>query len=67
MTPEQEQVLIEKLTGLGYPEFEIMLGEDDISMLYIHDRFICGALYALSLSDEQLRELIDETVQIGRD
>ncbi len=69
MTPEQEQSLTEKLTQLECPDFEIMPGEDDVLMLYIQGSFICGALYALSLPDEQLKALIipliDETVQVA--
>jgi len=66
MTPEQEQLLIEKLALLGYPDFEILPGEEEILMLYIEDHLICGVLYALSISDEQLKALVDETVGGGQ-
>lgn len=65
MTPEQEQLLTEKLASLGYPTFEVLPGEDQILMLHIDGRLICGALYALEMSDEQLKTLIDETLQVG--
>jgi len=65
MTPEQKQELNKKLTGLGYPDFQIEPGEDEIVMLRVKDLLICGALYALSLPDDQLKALIDETVQIA--
>lgn len=67
MASEQEQAIASKLTQLGYPVFVVALGEDDVSMLYIQDRLICGVLYALSLSDEQLKALIDETVKTPGD
>lgn len=63
MTEEQEQQLTERLTQLGYPAFEVLPGEDDVLMLHIQDHLICGVLYALSLEDEQLKALIDETVE----
>lgn len=62
MTPEQEQQLTDKLGNLGYPTFEVLPGEDNVLMLHIDGRLIGGALYALGLSDEQLKALIDETV-----
>lgn len=65
MTSEQEQALSEKLTSIGYPAFEMLPGEDSILMLHIADHLICGALYALSMPDEQLKSLIDETVTVG--
>jgi hypothetical protein len=60
MTPE----LQEKLERLGY-QGEVLPGEEQIPMLFVDGRFICGLDYALSLSDEQLKALIDETVQAG--
>lgn len=65
VTPEQEQQLTEKLTQLGYPDFDVMPGEDSILMLHIDGHLISSADYALSLSDETLKSLIDETVQSG--
>lgn len=67
MTEEQEQQLTEKLTRIGYSAFEVLPGEDDILMLHIQDRLIGGVLYALSLSDDDLKKLIDETVKVGMD
>lgn len=64
MTPEQEQLLTERLKDLGYPDFEIMPGEESVLILHIDGRLICGALYALSMPDEQLKALIDETVTV---
>lgn len=65
MTPEQEQTLQEKMTSLGYPDFAVMPGEDNVLMLYVQEHLICGALYALQMPDAQLKALIDETVQQG--
>lgn len=67
MTEEQEQLLTEKLTRIGYPAFEVLPGMEDVLMLHVQDRLIGGALYALSLSDDDLKSLIDETVQVGMD
>ena len=66
MTPEQMQTLTEKVINLGYPEPDIETGEEGVLMLHVCDCFICGALYALSMPDEQLKALIDETVAIGQ-
>jgi hypothetical protein len=52
----------EKLTNLGYPDFDILPGEDSVLMLFIGGKRICGALYALALSDDALKALIEETV-----
>lgn len=65
MTPDQEQALTEKLTSIGYPDFEIMPGEDSILMLHIDGCLVCGTLYALAMPDDQLKALIDETVAGG--
>ena len=54
--------LTEKLTRLGYPTFDVLPGEDSMLMLFIAGKLICGALYALALSDEALKALIEETV-----
>ena len=66
MTEEQEQRLTERLTSLGYPSFEVLSGEDEVLMLHVQDRLICGVLYALEMSDEALKALLDETVQVGQ-
>lgn len=62
MATKQEKALAEKLTGLGYPDFETQPGEDEVLMFHVQGHFIGGALYALSMPDEQLKALIDETV-----
>mgnify|MGYP001582815557 CR=1 FL=1 len=62
MATKQEKALTDKLTGLGYPDFQSLPGEDGILMLHINDQLICGVLYALSMPDEQLKALINETV-----
>lgn len=54
--------LTDKLKRIGYPEFEVTPGEDEVLMLYVQGHLVGGALYALSLPDEQLKSLIDETV-----
>lgn len=66
MTPDQTQALTDKITSWNYPEPKIEPGEDDVLMLYVCERLICGALYALSMPDEQLKALIDETVAVGQ-
>lgn len=65
MTAEQEQELTDKLKRIGYPDFAVLPGEENVLMLHVADHLIAGALYALSMSDEQLKALIDETVQAG--
>jgi hypothetical protein len=61
---KQDQALTEKLTGAGYPDFEVKPGEDEVLMLHIQEKLIGSVEYALSLSDEQLKTLIDETLQV---
>ena len=63
MAAKKEQILTEKLTRINYPDFEVKAGEEDIPMLFVNGRLICGVLHALSLSDEDLQALIDETVE----
>lgn len=65
MTDEQGQQLTEKLTRLGYPTFEVLPGQEEVLMLHIQSRLICGALYALSMEDEQLKALIADTLAVG--
>lgn len=65
MTPEEKQALTDKMAGLGYPDFEVRPGEDEVLMFYVQGHLIGGALYALSLPDERLKALIDETMQIA--
>ena len=54
--------LTNKLAQIGYSDFEVKPGEDDISMLHVLDHFICSVDHALSLPDEQLKDLIFETL-----
>ncbi len=63
METEQEQTLTKKLTELGYATFQVLPGEDEIEMVYIGGHLISSVDYARSLPDEQLKALIDETVQ----
>lgn len=65
MDAEQEQELTDKLKRIGYPDFETSPGEDEVLMLYVQNHLIGGALYALSLPDDQLKALIDETMQVA--
>lgn len=64
MTEEQEKALTEKMAGIGYPDFAVLPGEDNVLMLHVQEKLIGGVSYALSLSNEQLKALIDETMQI---
>lgn len=61
---KQDKALIEKLKRLGYADFETKPGQEDVLMLYVQGHLISGVDYALSLSDEVLKALIDETVQV---
>jgi hypothetical protein len=61
---KQDQALTEKLTSVGYPDFEVKPGEDDVPMLHIAEKLIGSVEYALSLSDAELKALIDETLQV---
>ncbi len=66
---EQEptlQTLTEKLKRIGCPDFEVKPGEEKVMMLHIQGHLICGVSHALSLSDEDLGSLIDETVGGGQ-
>jgi hypothetical protein len=62
MVAKQVPSLAEKLTRTGYPDFVEVPDQDGIVMLRINDLLICSSAYALSLPDEQLKALIDETV-----
>lgn len=59
---KQDKALKDKLAKLGYTDFETKPGEEDVPMLHVQGRHICGALYALEMPEEQLKALIDETV-----
>lgn len=66
MATKQDKALAEKLTRLGYTDgIETKPGQEEVVMLYVQGRLISGVDYALSLSDEALKTLIDETVQVG--
>ncbi|MGA8765246.1 MAG: hypothetical protein WB562_20430 [Candidatus Sulfotelmatobacter sp.] len=64
---EQSKVtsLAEKLTRIDVIGFEVLPGEDNVEMLYMQGKLICGVDYALLMGDEQLKALIDETVVAG--
>lgn len=64
---EVEAELREKLTKLGYPDFEMKPGQEGVVMLHVQDRLICSVEYALDMLSQQLKSLIDETVQIPGD
>lgn len=59
---KQEKALTEKLKRLGYADFETKPGEEDVPMLYIEGRHICGVAYAMEMPEDALKALIDETV-----
>jgi hypothetical protein len=61
---KQDKALADKLKRLGYPDFETHAGEEEILMLYIQKYLICSVSYALEMSDEQLKALIAETVEV---
>lgn len=61
MATSQDKALKDKMRRLGYSTFEVR--KEEVAMLYIRGHLICGVDYALSMSDEQLKALIDETVQ----
>lgn len=59
------QALNDKLAALGYTDgIETKPGQEDVLMLYMQGHLISGVDYALSMSDEQLKALVDETVQV---
>lgn len=65
MKQQGKELLTEKLTGLGYPEFEIVSEIDEVPMLYIQGCRISGVAHALALEDERLKSLIIETLEIA--
>lgn len=56
--------LADKLKQIGYPDFAIAAGEEQIPMLHIMGNLIGSVEYVLSLSDNDLKALIDETVGV---
>lgn len=66
MAAKQNKALTNKLTALGYTDgIETKPGQEDVLMLYVQGHLICSVDYALSMPDEQLKALVDETVQVG--
>lgn len=62
---KQDKALTEKLKRLSYTDFETKPGEEDVPMLYVQGRHICGVDYALEMPDEQLKTLIAETLEVA--
>jgi hypothetical protein len=61
----REQALNNKLAALGYTDsIETKPGQEDVLMLYMQDHLICSVSYALEMSDEALKVLLDETVKV---
>lgn len=59
---EANAELKKKLKKLGYTDFEMKPGQEDVLMLHMQGCFICSVEYALGMPSEQLKALIDETV-----
>lgn len=60
--------LTNKLDRLGHSAFALRQYEgEEVMLLYIEERLICSQVHALSLSDESLKALIDETVAVPGD
>lgn len=57
-----EHDLSEKLERLGVTDFAIKLGDDAVLLLYVRERLIAGASYALAMEDAHLQAFISETV-----
>lgn len=62
MTEEQDKQLEGKMGRIGYPDFDVLPGQDDILMIFVKHKLICGAGYALDISDDELKALIDGVV-----
>ena len=58
MTEEQDKKLEEKMSRIGYPDFDILPGQDDILMVFVNHSLVCGAEYALTISDDELKSLV---------
>jgi hypothetical protein len=66
MTAKQGKALNDKLAALGYTEgIETKPGQEDVLMLYVQGHLICSVSYALEMSDEQLKALLDETLEVA--
>lgn len=61
---EANAELKKKLKRLDYTDFETKPGQEDVLMLHVQDRFICSVEYALDMPSEQLKALIDETLEV---
>lgn len=55
--------LRDRMKAIGYPDFEVTPGEEQVPMLYVEGHLICAVHYALTLSQESLQELVQETVK----
>lgn len=63
MAKKQERdPLASKLARIGYPVGTVVPGIDEVLMLHVRGQIISSVEYALALSDEQLKALIDETL-----
>ncbi|HEX2615456.1 MAG TPA: hypothetical protein VHL10_08170 [Nitrososphaera sp.] len=62
---EANAELKKRLKKLSYTDFEMKPGQEDVLMLHVQGHLICSVAYALSMSDEQLKALVDETVQVA--
>ena len=65
MASKQDKALTEKLKRLDYTDFETKPGQEDVLMLHVQGRYICGVEYALSMPSEQLKALIAETLEVA--
>lgn len=65
--PKQQEPdeLAQKLASLGHTTYKVLPGIDDLPMLHIKERLICGVELAAMLSDDELKDLIDETLQVA--
>lgn len=61
---QEPDELMEKLTRLGVSAYKVLPGIDNLAMLHIQGRLICGVELAAMLSDDELKSLIDETLQV---
>lgn len=59
---KQDQVLKDKIMTWGYADVQFHAGQEDILMVYVQAFLICSVDYALSMDDDTLHALIDETV-----
>jgi hypothetical protein len=62
---EANAELKKKLKKLGFTNFEMKPGQEDVLMLHVQGRFICSVEYALDMPSEQLKVLIAETLEVA--